>query len=74
MRKLIQMDNIVELDSFQTLEDIFKRDYGSTKFVVTCYLENGNLSSYISSDLTDMELCYLIENLKDRRRAIHGSE
>tara|TARA_R110000868_G_scaffold411262_1_gene702566 strand:+ start:650 stop:856 length:207 start_codon:yes stop_codon:yes gene_type:complete len=68
------MDNIVELDSFQSLENIMERDYKTNKFVVSCYLENGNLMSHISDGMTDMELCYLIENLKDRRRAIHGSE
>lgn len=64
------MNNVVELDSAQTLETLFKRDYGSTKFAIAVYLDGKDqeLATYISDDLDDMELCYLIDSLQERRR------
>lgn len=61
---------VINLDSHGSLERIFKRDYDSTKFVIAAYLDDDNkkLASYISHELNDMELCYLISELERRRR------
>ena len=69
------MDNVKYLDSNGSLERIFNRDYNSSKFVVACYLddEHDNLATYISDDFTDMELCYLIQTLQDRREMIFNN-
>jgi hypothetical protein len=70
------MSNIKNLDSVGSLERIFNRDYNSQKFVIACYLDNknNNLATYISDDLTDMELTYLIQTLKDRRDSIFNND
>ena len=61
--------NIIDLDSIGSLERIFNRDYNSSKFIIACYLDDKQeqLASYISADLSDIELCYLIAELERRR-------
>ena len=66
------MTELEFLDSHQTLETLFKRDYNSVKFVNAVYLDNKRLATYISDELNDMEPTYLIEALKDRRRAMYS--
>ena len=63
---------IINLDSIGSLERIFNRDYNSSKFVIACYLDNENksLASYISDDIDEIELCYLISELQRRYREI----
>ena len=61
-------EKIVELDSIGSLERIFNRDYNSSKFVIACYLNESQLASYISSEISEMELCYLISELQRRYR------
>lgn len=67
------LDNLVELDEFQSLETLFKRDYNSTRFIACTYVGNG-LSINISDDLTDIELVYIIQSLNDYRNRIMLSD
>jgi hypothetical protein len=72
--KMTKLKNkIIDLDGAGSLERIFNRDYNSTKFVIACYLDSSNekLASYISEDLDDIELCYLVQELERRRRELY---
>ncbi len=71
-----KIDNIVVLDEYrvQKLETIFKRDLNSTRFVTAIYIEDDKLATYISDDISDMELCYLISELERRRRELFDYE
>lgn len=69
------MSNKIELDSCQTLETLFKRDYDTSKFLVAMFLDgDSSTSTYISGDLSDIELTYLIQHLKDRREALFNDD
>jgi len=64
--------NIFHLDDVGSIERFCKRDFNSKKLVVSCYVddEQEKLFSYISPDLDDIELCYLIKELERRRMEI----
>lgn len=65
---------IKHLDSHQSLETLFKRDYDTDKFIICAVLPGDKYSTYISGELNDVELTYLIQCLKDRRRAMFGDD
>ena len=68
------MAKVIELDSYQTLEALFKRDYNSEKFAISVFHPNNDVATYISGGMNDMEICYLIQCLKDRRDYIFKDE
>jgi len=57
--------NIVELDDYRPLEDLLQRRVGN-KFAI-CFWLKDKVYSFVSSDLDDVEFCYLIDSLKKRR-------
>jgi hypothetical protein len=63
------MTKIVELDDYRFLHELIENRFKSKKFALGIYLEDGNLATYFDDDLTDLELCYLIQTLQDRRNA-----
>jgi len=68
------MAEIIDLDSIGSLERIFNRDYCSSKFVIACYLDDGQekLATYISENINELELCYLISELERRYRELYS--
>jgi len=61
---------IVHLDSYQALETLMERDYKTDKFIFAMFLDDSHMSTYISENLNDMELCYLIKILEETRMGL----
>lgn len=68
------MSNLIQLDDYGSIERMFSRDHNSSKFIFACYPENkhDSVASYIASNMNDMELCYLIDSLKEMRKIKQG--
>ena len=66
MSKILQFKKEEMLGEY----DFFKKNHGSDKFVLACYHDNGDLASFVSENLDDRDLCYIIQTLKDRRETI----
>ena len=65
------MSNLIELDSYQTLATLFKRDHSADKFITAFFSEDGeDLYTHISPELGHMELTFIIQMLQDRRAQI----
>lgn len=61
------MNDIISLDDYRNLEDVIKNRLGAKQVVVCATLESGDFLTFIPSDLMDIDLVYMIQNLKDRR-------
>lgn len=59
-------DNVVNIFDKKSLETIVQNRVGN-KFVIAVINEDG-CQTYISEELTDMELCYIVDTLDERRR------
>ena len=62
------MGEVVDIDTQRRLQDIVKRDLGSSDFVFAVILEDGTTISYFPDEIEDMKLSYLIETLSERIR------
>lgn len=59
--------NVIQLDDFRPIEKILK-DRLEAKHIIICTVRlDGMMSTYIEEDISDIDLVYLIQTLKDRR-------
>jgi hypothetical protein len=61
-------DTVVELDEYRNVEDIVKRRLGGVNVVFCVQFENGDIGTFVPSELEDITLVYMIQTLKDRRQ------
>jgi hypothetical protein len=59
--------NVVMLDEYRKLEDIVKVRLGAVNVVFSAELKCGDILTFIPDELTDINLVYMIQTLKDRR-------
>ena len=63
----MQKSNVVELDEYRRVEDLIKLRLGAINVVISAELRDGQILTYIPTNLLDINLVYMIQNLKDRR-------
>lgn len=59
-------DNVINILDKKSVEQIIQDRVGN-KFVIAV-ISGTDCRTYISDDLTDMELCYIVDTLDERRR------
>lgn len=72
LRKRESVEKVESLDDFRDIGDLIERDSGLKKYIFACFNDDGTIGTYISTAITEMEMIYLIENLKDRRQLEFG--
>jgi hypothetical protein len=61
-------NNVINIDKFKSCEQIIKQRLQADGIVV-CTADNlGGINVYISEELPDMELVYMIQTLQDLRQ------
>lgn len=60
-------NNVVTLDDYRAIEDLVMKRLGAKSVVFSAELENGDICTYIPSELMDVTLVYMIQTLTDRR-------
>jgi hypothetical protein len=62
------MSNVISLDDYREIHDVVKNRLGADYVVIGGILKDGNFLTYIPTEITDIELVYLIQTLNDRRK------
>lgn len=60
-------DNVINIDDVRYAEDVVKQRFGAEHVVIAAVLKNGEFQTFIPTEISDIELVYIIETLKDRR-------
>lgn len=63
------MDNVIEFRKDKSLEELITEKLGD-KFLLG-YMDGTNCITYINSGMSDIEMCYIIDTLSERRKAIN---
>lgn len=66
------MSNIVELDTVRGPQhhiDEIKKKLGFKEIIIVGFGEDDLIHTFVDVDLVDMHFCYMIDCLKERRRA-----
>lgn len=61
----IEMENVIELNNFKSIEALVRERFGN-KFVIA-FMEGNICHTFISDELSDMEICYIADTLNERR-------
>jgi hypothetical protein len=67
--------NIIEFKSDKTLDfyvDQIKRVLDARGIVIATINDDGTFGTFVENEIVDIELCYLIDCLKERRRQRNG--
>jgi hypothetical protein len=60
------MTNILNFNKVQSIGDVIKKETGCEQYIVVA-IKEGELHTYISDTVVDIDLVYAIQTLKDRR-------
>lgn len=60
--------NIINIDDYIPVERVIERDFKSKRFIIVVLDDYNQLSSYVPIDLSEMEMLYMIQALKDRHK------
>ena len=60
--------NVAVLDDYRAVEEVVKLRLGAVNVVFCAELPEGEILTYIPHELLDINLVYMIQTLKDRRR------
>lgn len=61
------MSNSVPIDPYRNIKLRLKKELGAKVIVVNAVLEDDSIMTFIDENISDIELVYIIQCLKDRR-------
>lgn len=63
--------NIEKLDYHRSIDEVVRRDTGCDRFVLVA-INDTQFSTYVSENIEDMQLVYIIQMMKDARQREFG--
>jgi len=68
------MGELIELDSVRSVDEIVKRDIGTSKFILGAINVDGDVVTYISDDIVFQDYVLIKHVINSRSREYDGEE